>query len=404
LTLFFYFSIYLTKIWRQDKKELIKKNPYKNIKYYTFANNKDFLLESGETFGPITIAYETFGTLNEKNDNAILVIHALTGDTHVTSDYDPDNTTPGWWDTLVGKNKAIDTEKYFVICANYFGGCMGSTGPSSINPDTGKEYGLTFPIFTVTDMVKIQKELIDYLGIKKLKCVIGGSLGGMLTLEWNVLYPDMMEKSIVIAAAHKTSTQIIAFYEVGRNAILSDPNFNNGDYYNKTPPERGLAIARMVAHITYLSKGSIENKFGRDIKNEILESDQMYGIFGPMFQVESYLRYQGRKFVLRFDANSYLYLTKAMDMYDMTRGTNKLNDIVAKFKSKILIITFTSDWHFSPSESWEVVKALMNTDKEVTYVNIDSFHGHDSFLLKNQEFENVIKSFLNNYKENNNGE
>ncbi|HOJ65331.1 MAG TPA: homoserine O-acetyltransferase [Spirochaetota bacterium] len=377
-----------------------RKIPYPNIKYYTFAKEKDFLLESGEYFGPITVAYETFGTLNENKDNAIFVIHALTGDTHVTGDYDPDNTTPGWWDTLVGKNKAIDTEKYFIICANYFGGCMGTTSPSSIDPETGKEYGLKFPMFTVTDMVKVQKELIDYLGIKKLKCIIGGSLGGMLTLEWNVLYPDMMENSIIIAAAHKTSPQIIAFYEVGRNAILSDPNFNNGDYYNGNFPERGLAIARMVAHITYLSKGAIESKFGRDIKRDILETDQMYGIFGPMFQVESYLRYQGRKFVSRFDANSYLYLTKAMDMYDMTRGKNRLNDIVAKFKSRILIVTFTSDWHFSPQESWEIVKALMNEDKEVTYVNIDSPYGHDAFLLKNEELEKVIKSFLSNHKDN----
>ncbi len=377
-----------------------KKIPYQNIKYYTFANNKDFILESGESFGPITVAYETFGTLNENKDNAILVIHALTGDTHVTDDYDSDSTTPGWWDTLIGKDKSIDTEKYFVICPNYFGGCMGTTGPSSINPETGKEYGLKFPLFTVTDMVRVQKELIDHLGIKKLKCVIGGSLGGMLTLEWNVLYPDMMEKSIIIAAAHKTSTQIIAFYEVGRNAILSDPNFNNGDYYDKMPPERGLSIARMVAHITYLSKSSIESKFGRDIKSELLDSDQMYGIFGPMFQVESYLRYQGRKFVSRFDANSYLYLTKAMDMYDMTRGTNRLRDFVKKFRSKILVVTFTSDWHFSPAESWEIVKALMNEDKEVTYVNIESSYGHDSFLLKNEEFEKVIESFLSNYNQN----
>lgn len=381
-----------------------RKIPYPNIKYFTFAENKEFLLESGESFGPITVAYETFGHLNENKDNAILVIHALTGDTHVTSDYDPDNTTPGWWDTLIGKNKAIDTEKYFVICSNYFGGCMGTTGPSSINRETNREYGFTFPMFTVTDMVKVQKELIDYLGIKKLKCVIGGSLGGMLSLEWNYLYPDMIENSIIVAAAHKTSTQIIAFYEVGRNAILSDPNFNNGNYYNGPFPERGLAIARMVAHITYLSKGSIESKFGRDIKSDILESDQMYGIFGPMFQVESYLRHQGRKFVLRFDANSYLYLTKAMDMYDLTRGTNNLKKSVSKFKSRILIITFTSDWHFSPAESWEIVKALMSMDKEVTYVNIDSPYGHDAFLLKNEEFESVISSFLSNYKDNGNGE
>jgi len=376
---------------------LSKNIPY-SLKYFTFSEDKSFILESGEKFGPITVGYETFGELNEKKDNAILVIHALTGDSHVTSGYDPDKTTPGWWDSLIGIGKSIDTRRHFVICANYFGGCMGSTGPSSINPETGKPYGLKFPIFTVGDMVGVQKRLIDHLGITKLHTIIGGSLGGMLVLEWNYKYPGSMENSIVIASAHKSSTQVIAFYEVGRNAILADPNFNNGDYYGSTLPERGLAIARMVAHITYLSKDSIQTKFGRDINENILESDLMYGFFGPMFQVESYLRHQGRKFVSRFDANSYLYLTKAMDMYDLTRGEIKLSDAASKFKSKILIITFTSDWHYSPQESWEIVKALMNKDKDVTYVNIESPYGHDSFLMNNADLEKIVSSFLKDKK------
>jgi len=365
------------------------------VKYYTFARKKDFKLESGEKFGPITVAYETFGKLNEKKDNAILIIHALTGSSHVTSDYDRDNKTPGWWDLYVGRGKPVDTNKYFVICSNYLGGCYGTTGPSSINPETKKPYGLSFPIITVKDMVEVQKRLIDHLGIKKLKSIIGGSLGGMQVLEWAVQYPESMETSIVIASAYKTSPQVIAFGEVGRNAIMADGNFNNGNYYGKKHPEKGLAIARMVAHITYLSKDSMESKFGRDLKKVILETDELYGLFGPMFQVESYLRYQGKKFVMRFDANSYLYITKAMDMYDLTRNKKSISEVLSRVKSRMLIVSFKSDWHFRPSESWEIVKALMSKDKEVSYVNIDSPYGHDAFLIENKELETIISSFIN---------
>lgn len=368
--------------------------PY-DIKYYIFSQDKSFELESGKKFGPITVAYETYGTLNEQKNNAILLIHALTGDTHVTSDYDKDDKTPGWWDTAVGKGKAIDTEKYFVICSNCFAGCMGTTGPASTNPDTDKPYGLEFPLTTVRDMVSVQKQLIDFLGIKKLKCIMGGSLGGMQVLEWSVLYPQMLESAIVIASAYKTSPQIIAFGEVGRNAIMADPNFKNGNYYDGAPPEKGLAIARMAAHITYLSRDSMEAKFGRDIKKDLKESDEMYGFFGPMFQVESYLRYQGRKFVQRFDANSYLYITKAMDLYDVTSGKNNLTEVINKVQCRMLVISFESDWHFRPSESWEIVKAMMNKGKEISYVNINSPYGHDAFLIKNVEMEKVISSFIN---------
>jgi len=366
----------------------------KSIKYFTFSENEDFVLESGEKFGPITIAYETFGKLNKNKDNAILIIHALTGSSHVCSAYDKDDNTPGWWDLYVGPGKSIDTKKHFIICSNYLGGCYGTTGPASINPKNGKPYARNFPIISVKDMVEVQKKLIDYLQIKKLKSIIGGSLGGMLVLEWSVLYPDILETAIVIASAYKTSPQVIAFGEVGRSAIMADTNFNNGNYYDKKPPERGLAIARMVAHITYLSKDSLETKFGRDIQNDILDNSDLYGLFGPMFQVESYLRYQGKKFVLRFDANSYLYITKAMDMYDLTKNKNNINDVVAKIRCKMLVISFKSDWHFRPSESWEIVKAMMNKDKEISYVNIDSPYGHDTFLIKNEELEKIICSFL----------
>lgn len=366
----------------------------KTIKYFTFSENKDFILESGIKFGPITVAYETFGRLDGEKDNAVLVIHALTAGSHVCSHYDQDKKIEGWWDNMVGPGLPIDTEKYFVICSNCLGGCYGTTGPSSINPETGKPYALSFPMITVKDMVSVQKKLIDHLGIKKLKLVIGGSLGGMQVLEWSVLYPEMMEKAIVIASASRTSPQVIAFGEVGRNAILADINFNNGNYYDGKPPERGLALARMVAHITYLSKEAMEIKFGRDIKSQILDTDKLYGTFGPMFQVESYLRYQGQKFVRRFDANSYLYLTKAMDMYDLAKGRGSLSDALSNVQCKMLVVSFTSDWHFRPSESWEIVKTLMNLKKEVSYVNIDSDYGHDAFLIKNEELEKIIASYI----------
>lgn len=371
--------------------------PYKNIKYHKFAEKKDFPLESGTFFGPITVAYETFGKLNEKKDNAVLVIHALTGDSHVTSSEDHDDTTPGWWDKLIGKGKAIDTDENFIICSNVFGGCMGTTGPSSVNPETGREYGQTFPLITIKDMVNVQKELIDHLGIAKLKTVIGGSLGGMSVVEWMASYPEMSESFIVIAASYKTSPQIIAFYEVGRNAILADPNYNNGDYYRSEKPDRGLTIARMLAHITYLSSQTIETKFGRNFQEQIKDFNHPYGNFGPMFAIESYLRYQGRKFVERFDANSYLYLTKAMDIYDATaNNTRPLTEVLNKFNEKSLFISFNSDWHFTPADTWGIVKAMMELGKEVTYVNLDSPYGHDAFLLENKEQERIVAGFIKN--------
>ncbi|MCK4798679.1 MAG: homoserine O-acetyltransferase, partial [Spirochaetes bacterium] len=249
-------------------------------------------------------------------------------------------------------------------------------------------------IFTVKDMVEVQKKLIDHLSIKKLKSIIGGSLAGMQVLEWSVTYPDTLMSAIVIASAYKTSPQVIAFGEVGRNAIMADPNFKKGNYYDGNPPEKGLSIARMIAHITYLSKDSLEAKFGRNLKNKILETDKLYGLFGPMFQVESYLRYQGKKFVQRFDANSYLYITKAMDMFDLTKNKKNINKVLSKVQCRMLVISFKSDWHFRPSESWEIVKAMMNQDKEISYINIDSPYGHDAFLIKNEELEKIISSFL----------
>lgn len=375
-----------------------KRIPYKNIKYYTFAENRDFILESGTAFGSITVAYETFGTLNEDKSNAILIFHALTGDSHVTSSYDDDNSTPGWWDSLVGRGKEVDTNKYFVICANLFGGCMGSSGPSSINPLTNKPYGSSFPFISVNDMVNVQKRLIDYLGIEQLQCVIGGSLGGMATISMMTNYPDIARSFIIIASAYKTSSQIMAFYEVGRNAILADPYYQNGDYYGKEyQPERGLGIARMVAHITYLSNKGMENKFGRMIQENVINEQLTYNRFGPMFAIESYLRHQSTKFIARFDANSYLYLTKAMDMYDLTQdGKKTLSSEFSKVNKKVLIISFTSDWHFTQADSWEMAKELASLGKDVSYINIESSYGHDSFLLPCKIQEGAIKNFLKN--------
>lgn len=375
--------------------------PYKKIRYFQFAENQDFLLENGTKFGPITIAYETFGTLNSEKSNAILVMHALTGDSHVTSAEDENNYTPGWWDTLIGRDKEINTDEYFVICANMLGGCMGSTGPSSINPQTGAPYGSTFPFIGIKDIVAAQVHLLDSLGIQQLKCVIGGSLGGMAVIEMMTFYPDLAKSFIVIASAHKTSSQIMAFYEVGRNAILADPHYYNGNYYEKEEtPKRGLGIARMVAHITYLSNNLLETKFGRNLQEKILESDLCYGKFGPMFAVESYLRHQSKKFIDRFDANSYLYLTKAMDLYDLTQGGKKsLSELFAHVNKKVLFISFTSDWHFTPVDSWTMAKELVSQGKDVTYVNIASNYGHDSFLIENNLQARVIASFLKNVGE-----
>ncbi|HBD96346.1 MAG: homoserine O-acetyltransferase [Spirochaetes bacterium GWF1_31_7] len=373
--------------------------PYQNIKYFNLTEKKDFKLEDGTLFGPITVAYETFGTLNAEKDNAVFIIHALTGDSHVTSAEDNDTVTPGWWDKLVGKGKAIDTDKYFVISSNAFGGCMGTTGPSSINPETGKQYGQSFPLITIKDMVKVQKKLVDHLGIHTLKTVIGGSLGGMSVIEWMSSFPDASDSFIVIAASYKTSSQIIAFYEVGRNAILADPNYNGGDYYESKHPDNGLTIARMLAHITYLSSHSIEEKFGRNFQNETKAGEYPYANFGPMFAIESYLRYQGKKFVERFDANSYLYLTKTMDIYDATNNAAiPLTDVLKNVKGKSLFISFNSDWHFTPADSWVMVKAMMELGKEVTYVNLDSPYGHDAFLLENNELESIVSSFIKNVR------
>ena len=358
---------------------------------FVFAEKPDRLkLDSGEFFGPITVSYETYGKLSAKRDNAILLLHALSGDHHAAGRYSLEDRKPGWWDNFVGPGKGLDTEKYYVICSNFLGGCMGTTGPSSINPQTGKPYALSFPSITVSDMVRVEKAVLEHLGIHKLRAVIGGSLGGMQALEWTLLYPETVRSAIVIAATSRMSTQAIAFDAVGRNAIISDPGWQKGNYYGTAGPTRGLAIARMVGHITYLSSASMRRKFGR----ALLERSDQRQFYDDEFEVESYLSYQGRSFVERFDANSYLYITKAMDYYDIAKRFGGLNKAFRKVRAKFLMVSFTSDWLFPPYQSMEIVRALMSNDKEVSYCNVESDYGHDAFLLEVESLARLVRGFL----------
>ena len=362
-------------------------------KYFTFANPPDEItLKCGKKLGPITVAYETYGMLSPEKDNAILLFHALTGDSHAAGYHSKDDKKPGWWETMIGPGKAFDTNKYFIICSNYLGGCKGTTGPDDINPKTNKKYGLSFPVVTITDMVKVQKKLVDHFNIKKLLAIAGGSMGGMLTLEWLIRYPDSTRSAIAIATTSRLSPQAIAFDYVGRNAIISDPNWDKGTYTSDSLPKEGLSIARMIGHITYLSDESMHAKFGRR-----LHSRESFGYdISSEFQVENYLAYQGDKFVERFDANTYLYLTKAMDYFDLASRYGSLTEAFKNITAKTLVVSFTSDWLFPPYQSKEIVKAMMNTDKDVSYVEIRSSYGHDAFLLEADHLTNILKNFLTN--------
>ncbi|MGD0127438.1 MAG: homoserine O-acetyltransferase [Terriglobia bacterium] len=360
-------------------------------KHLTFAGPpQEMTLECGRTLGPITLAYETYGELNEARDNAILAVHALSGDAHAAGYHSPRDKQPGWWDIMIGPGKAFDTRKYFLICSNIIGGCKGSTGPSSIDPCTGRPFGLSFPMVTVRDWVDTQKVLIDHLGIKRLLGVVGGSTGGMQVLQWVVSYPEMVRLAIPIATTSKLSAQAIAFNEVGRLAIQSDPNWREGDYYGKAVPRRGLTIARMIGHITYLSDRSMHQKFGRRLQDK-----SAYGYdFRTDFQVESYLRYKGDHFVNRFDANSYLYITKAMDYFDLTQAYGSLEKAFAGCKTRFLVISFSSDWLFPTYQSKEIVSALRRVDADAIFTEIQTDYGHDAFLLESQQLSSLITNFL----------
>ena len=338
--------------------------------YLTFAEPPNVMtLECGRSLGPITLAYETYGELNEAKDNAILIVHALSGDAHAAGYHQPREKHPGWWDIMIGSGRAFDTQKYFIICSNVIGGCKGSTGPSSINPRTSRQYGLSFPMVTVRDWVETQKVLIDHLGIKRCSAWSGGSTGGMQVLQWLASYPEMVRLAIPIATSSKLSAQAIAFNEVGRVAIQSDPNWREGDYYGKALPRRGLAIARMIGHITYLSERSMHQKFGRKLQDK-----SAYGYdFVTDFQVESYLRYKGDHFVDRFDANSYLYITKAMDYFDLSQVYGSLEEAFAKSTARFLVISFSSDWLFPTYQSKEIVSALRRVSVGESSRNRDGF-------------------------------
>ena len=352
----------------------------------------EFELECGQSFNDIELVYETYGALNADATNAILICHALSGNHHAAGKYENEEKL-GWWDSLIGPGKAVDTNKFFVVCPNNIGGCHGSLGPSSINHDTGDYYGPDFPIITVRDWVNSQAKLSDLLGIEKWHAVMGGSLGGMQALEWSYLFPKRIKKAGIIAAAPKLSAQNIAFNEVARQAILNDPDFEGGRYLDKSKyPKQGLKLARMVGHITYLSEEAMRSKFGRELKKEKLN----FG-YDAEFEIESYLRYQGDVFSESFDANTYLLMTKILDYFDPASNfEGKLVNAFESIEAQLLVVSFSTDWRFAPERSKEIVNALIEAKKNVSYLEIDSPHGHDSFLFANEDYVKGLSAFLEN--------
>ncbi len=358
-----------------------------------FPPPNPLVLANGQELGPITVAYETYGTLSPKRDNAIFICHALTGDAHAAGYHSPEDRKPGWWDNFIGPGKGLDTNEYFVICANILGGCQGTTGPKSLNPQTDERYCSEFPVITIGDIVQVHSALVESLGIEKLLGIIGGSLGGMQALEWAARFPDQMQSCLVLASAANLSAQGIAFNTVGRRAILADPQFHNGRYYEESEgPQYGLALARMLAHITYLSEASIELKFGRRLQDA--ESFAYDLQRETEFQIESYLHYQGRQFVERFDANSYLHLTKAMDYFNLTEGHGSLPTALSKTKARFLVVSYTTDWLFPSCQSREIVSALLKVGQDVSYMELESPFGHDAFLIEEAPLSQIVQPFL----------
>jgi homoserine O-acetyltransferase len=346
-------------------------------------------LDGGATLAPVAVAYETYGELNARKSNAILILHAFSGDAHAAG-IGQESGKPGWWDNMIGPGKAFDTNKYFVICSNVLGGCGGTTGPATINPATGCPYAMSFPVITIRDMVRLQKMLIDHLGIARLLSLSGGSMGGMQALEWAISYPDAVASAIPIASTARHSAQQIAFNEVGRQAIIADPDWNAGNYYEGKPPARGLAVARMVGHITYMSDDSMREKFGRRLRGK-----NSFGYdFEVDFEVESYLRYRGSEFVSRFDANSYLYITKAMDYFDLSNGNGSLAAAFERTKARFLVMSFSSDWLYPSYQSQEIVRALRSRNVDVAYCELPSNYGHDAFLVDVGEQTELVRGFL----------
>jgi homoserine O-acetyltransferase len=350
-------------------------------------------LKSGAVLDSYELVYETYGELNEDKSNAVLICHALSSNHHVAGYYADDPKSIGWWNNMIGPGKAIDTRKFFVVGVNNLGGCHGSTGPASINTETGKLYGADFPMVTVQDWAATQVQLADYLGIKQFAAIAGGSLGGMQALQWTLDFPDRVRHALVIAAAAKLTAQNIAFNDVARQAIITDPDFHGGDYYShNTVPRRGLRLARMLGHITYLSDHSMAERFGRELRNGPLG----FG-FDVEFEIESYLRYQGDKFADQFDANTYLLMTKALDYFDPAHDFNgNLREAFSVAKSDFLVLSFTTDWRFSPERSHAIVKALLDNELNVSYAEITSSYGHDSFLMEDRYYHELVKAYMNN--------
>ncbi|HHI82423.1 MAG TPA: homoserine O-acetyltransferase [Rhizobiales bacterium] len=356
-----------------------------------FPADKPLFLDCQRELAPFSVAFQTYGQLNDDKSNAILVCHALTGDQYVANDH-PVTGKPGWWQAMVGPGRPIDTNRFFVICPNVIGGCMGSTGPASINPETGKPWGLDFPVVTISDMVNAQVRLIDHLGIKRLFSVIGGSMGGMQVLDWAANHGARVHTAIAIATAARHSSQNIAFHEVGRQAVMADPHWCHGRYLDEGKvPRNGLAVARMAAHITYLSEEALQRKFGRNLQAR----DALTFSFSADFQVESYLRHQGSTFVDRFDANSYLYITRAMDYFDLAAGFGGiLANAFAGTNTRFCVASFTSDWLYPTKGNREIVKALNAVAANVSFVEIDSDKGHDAFLLDEPELFDTVRGFI----------
>jgi len=351
-------------------------------------------LQSGASLRDYMLMYETYGTLNADKSNAVLVCHALNASHHVAGYYADNPKNVGWWDNMVGPGKPLDTDKFFVIGINNLGSCFGSTGPMHINPETGKQYGAAFPVVTVEDWVAAQARLADQLGIQQFAAVMGGSLGGMQALAWSIMYPERLRHCLVIASTPKLSAQNIAFNDVARQAILSDPDYHGGDFYeHSVVPKNGLKVARMIGHITYLSDDDMAEKFGRKLRDIAASGDYKFG-FGIDFEIESYLRYQGDKFAEYFDANTYLLITKALDYFDPARKFDgDLTRTLAGTKAKFFLASFTTDWRFSPERSREIVQALLANRREVTYAEIDAPHGHDAFLLEDSRYMNMVRAY-----------
>ncbi len=377
------------------------------VEPHDFVSIESFLFESGQSLAGFTLRYETYGRLNAAKDNVVVICHALSGDHHCAGIHAITDRKPGWWNNLIGPGKAVDTNRFFVLCSNCLGGCQGSTGPSSINPATGRPYGVNFPFVTIRDMVRAQKRLLDSLGITSIYAVVGGSMGGMQALQWGIEYPKFVRRILGMATTARESAQGIGFNEVGRQAIMQDPGWNHGDYPKNGGPRVGLAIARMMAHITYVSDASMDRKFGRKtVKPKVSALDSMEGLpvapsispvsytFDMQFEVESYLRYQGESFINRFDANTYLYITRAIDHFDLAAAYGSLEKAFEQVEAETLVVGFTSDWLFPPQQNRDIALAMLRTGKRASYAELDTDLGHDSFLLESEELYTLVRGFL----------